>query len=391
MAGKLISKHERTARQIPSFNTWWSRNRKLLFSVSCKTINKYIMLSNKKISTLRTGIVLFGIILLFSCERNDTVTYNFPDCPIHRQLEVKELNSDYLFRYAYRSLVYDSLLIIATLDEAHHICVFNRYTGQEIMSFGKKGNGPDELITPTEYSIDYSNGLLYVNDYGLQVVLCYDLKSLNAEEIPDPERIKFPHSFRNKDKILFVRDSLFISPDENFHFLTAYPSRIEEEVTSPIADKEKFPSEKAWNHFMKEYAHHAVCPNGSKYVVGSALGGILEIFDLSDTKIKRSVLKLFYEPIFKRKGHVYRNIKETIGGFGCLVATNNYLYATVHGIKNPPSMPTKIYKFDWEGNPIECLHCPHYPIECFCINEEDGLIYAIAINQDGEQCVVQMK
>lgn len=328
--------------------------------------------------------------LLSSCKK-EIVAYQSPEFPKHYQLEVTELNNDYLFRYAYRSFVYDSLLIIATLDETHHICVFNRYTGESIIDFGAKGNGPDELITPTEYSIDYSKGLLYVNDYGKQAVLCYNLDSLKKTGVPSPKIIKFAHSFRMKDKIQVVKDSLFYSPDYDHHFLTAYPSKIEEEIFSPIADKEKFPSDKEWNEFMAIYAIHTISPNGSKCAIGSSLGGILEIFDISEKKAKRSALKLFYEPIFKRNRHVCKITDKTIGGFCFLIATNNFLYATIHGTENPQSMPTQIYKFDWDGNPIECFHCPNYPIDCFAIVEEEGLIYAIATNEEGEQCIVQLK
>lgn len=333
---------------------------------------------------------LVGIILLSSCKKDEMIIYNFPEVSTHTQLEVTGLNTDYLFRYAYRTLVYDTLLIVATLDEAHHICVFNRHTGKLVIDFGKKGDGPNELITPTEYSIDEANGMLYVNDYGKQAVMCYSLDSLNEKESPTPKKIKFAHSFKRKNKILFVKDSLFISPDDSCHLLTAYPSRIKGGVTSGIADKEKFSSDEEWNLFMNEYACHAVSPDGTKCAVGSALGGILEIFDLSNADITRSSLKLFYEPFFKRKGHLYRSTDETIGGFAHIAATNDFLYATIHGKKNPQSMPTQIYKFDWEGNPIECLHCPNYPIDCFIVIEEEQLIYAIATNQEGEQCIVQM-
>lgn len=344
----------------------------------------------KKNFYLQISLTLFVFLSLSSCKK-EIVTYQTPEFPKHTQLEVTELNNDYLFRYAYRSLAYDSLLIIATLDEAHHICVFNRHTGELIIDFGAKGNGPNELITPTEYSIDYSKGILYVNDYGKQAVLCYNLDSLKKTEVPSPQKIKFAHSFRMKTKILFVKDSLFYSPDYEHHFLTAYPSKIEEEIYSPVVDKEKFPSDKEWNEFMAEYAIHAINPDGTKCAIGSSLGGILEIFDMSNNSTARSAIKLFYEPIFKRNGHVYRETDETIGGFCHLAATNNFLYAIAHGKKAPQSMPTQIFKFDWSGNPIECLHCPDYPIDCFTVIEEENLIYAIATNQEGEQCIVQMR
>lgn len=95
--------------------------------------------------------------------------------------------------------------------------------------------------------------------------------------------------------------------------------------------------------------------------------------------------RYFYKPILQKKGSVYNPTEETIYGFCHLHATDNYLYATVHGKKNPTSMPTAIWKFGWEGNPITEYQCDNTPIESFTVDEEKNKIYVIAYNPEGEQ------
>ena len=90
--------------------------------------------------------------------------------------------------------------------------------------------------------------------------------------------------------------------------------------------------------------------------------------------------RYFYKPILQKKGSVYNPTEETIYGFCHLHATDNYLYATVHGKKNPTSMPTAIWKFDWEGNPITEYQCDNTPIESFTVDEETGLTGACEYN-----------
>lgn len=345
----------------------------------------------KRHSWLNIFAILFSFTTFMSCVKREETTYNPPIFPTHTHLKVTDLNHDYLFRYAYRTVVYDSLLIVATLDERHYICIFNRYTGELITEFGKKGNGPTELITPTEYSIDKAKGILYVNDYGKQGILCYDLNKIGTDKMSFIDRIKYKHKFRQKNNILFLKDSLFISSDDSCHFIIADSHTIRQEINSEIPDEEKFPMQKDWNVFMNDYACHAASPDGTKYVVGSMFGGIMETFEMTNGQMKHSATKLFYKPLFMRKGHVYRDVKNTIGGFSYIAVTDSYIYATVHGTVNPQCMPTQIWKLDWHGNPIECFHCNGFPIDCFTIVEDENIIYAICTDQDGEQYIAKME
>lgn len=335
-------------------------------------------------------IAILCIVCVSSCNKNNTIVYETPKFPKHSDLEISPLNTDYLFRYACRILVYDSLLIVGTLNEENHIAIFNRHSGNLITEFGKKGDGPKDLIIPTEYSIDYSKGKMYVNDYGHQAILAYNINDIVNEEVPSYKKINFSHSFKMLNKILFLKDSLFVSPNYSCRYSIASPKYITHNVNTSIGDINKF-SEEEWNYFMNEYACHTTSPDGVHFASGSSLGGILELFSFDNKEVKRHALKRYYEPIFKKKGHIYEICEETIGGFSYLNATTKHLYATVFGIINPQTKPTQIWKLDWKGNPIEIFNSNGYPIDCFAVCEEEGLIYAITNDEDGEQIIVKMK
>ncbi len=336
-------------------------------------------------------ILLLQIVLFTSCNNtNNTIGYCAPSFPKQSNLEVSSLNADYPFRYAYRTLIYDSLLIVATLNEENHIAVFNRHSGDLIKEFGKKGDAPDDLITPTEYSIDCLTGNLYINDYGLQSVVCYDLNRINDEDFSTYKKIKFSHSFKGLNSILHLKDTLFISPNYSSRFLIASPKCIINDIHSPIGDEHKFSNEIEWNLFMKDYACHTVSPDGNHWASGTFFGGILEIFGKDYDTTKYLGIKRFYEPIFNKNEHLYVENEETIGGFSYLNATDKYIYATVFGTTSPQTFPTQIWKLDWDGTPIEVLHSNGFPIDCFSVCEEEGIIYAITTNEDGEQSIIKM-
>ena len=45
----------------------------------------------------------------------------------------------------------------------------------------------------------------------------------------------------------------------------------------------------------------------------------------------------------------------------------------------------------WKGNPIERYDCGKYAITSFTVSEDDQIIYAIAIGEEGEQIILEIK
>lgn len=328
------------------------------------------------------------MLLVTSC--TNEITYKSPQFAEKQPKEIKVLNNDYMFRYGGDPLVIDSLLITSTGNSEHHVAIFNRYTGNLIKDFGQKGPGPRELGRPTTFSIDKLNRLLYVCDWGKQALLRYDLRTVLEEEIPEYESFKMCDAFIRSSQMSFLKDSLFYAPaGKEGRMLVGIPSSVYSVIKSETPDVNKFPTQEDWYRYMEASSAKAIRPDGRYLASASSLGGILEIFDLNT--MERVVLKHFYEPIFEQKGHVFRPVPETVGGFTYLAATEKYLYATLHGKSNPTSMPMSICKFDWKGNPIVRYDCGNYPIYSFTVTEDDETIYAIAVGEEGEQILLDIK
>ena len=324
---------------------------------------------------------------LFSC--SDEVVYEAPQFAEKEPAEIQVLNDEYIFRSGGDPMVVDSLLITSTANNDNHIAVFNRYTGDLVKEFGRKGPGPNELVRPTAFSVDKSNRLLYVYDWGKQTLIQYDLRKVSGEGTPEYNSIQMPDDFVKSAQVRFLKESFFYAPIHGKgRLLVGGTSEARDVIHSESPDINKFPTQEDWYNYMNISAT-AVRPDGRYVAAASSLGGILEVFDLKSTD--RVVLKRFYEPIFKRKGHVLRPVPETIGGFMCLAATDKYLYATLHGKANPTSMPTAICRFDWKGNPIDRYDCGKYPIYSFTVAEDDRTIYAVTEGEDGEHILIDVE
>lgn len=336
-------------------------------------------------SLLRIVALVFGA--LFSC--SDEVMYEAPQFAEKEPAEIQVLNDEYIFRSGGDPMVVDSLLITSTANNDNHIAVFNRYTGDLVKEFGRKGPGPNELVRPTALSVDKSNRLLYVYDWGKQTLIQYDLRKVSGEGTPEYNSIQMPDDFVKSAQVRFLKDSFFYAPIHGKgRLLVGGTSEARDVIHSESPDINKFPTQEDWYNYMNISAT-AVRPDGRYVAAASSLGGILEVFDLKSKE--RVVLKRFYEPIFKRKGHVLRPVPETIGGFMCLAATDKYLYATLHGKANPTSMPTAICRFDWKGNPIDRYDCGKYPIYSFTVAEDDRTIYAVTEGEDGEHILIDVE
>lgn len=329
------------------------------------------------------------IMLLVSSCANE-VTYESPQFIEKHPKGINVLNNDYMFRNGGSPMVVDSLLITSTGDSEHYVAIFNCYTGKLIKEFGRKGPGPNELGRPTTFSVDKLNRLLYVCDWGKQTLLRYDLRKMFEETTPEYESIQMSDDFMRSSQMCFLKDSLFYAPaGKEGRMLVGLPSSVLSVLKSETADKNKFPTKEDWYCYMDASSVKTVRPDGRYLASASSLGGILEIFDLNS--MERVMLKHFYEPIFEQKGHVFRPTPETIGGFMYLAATDKYLYATLQGKVNPTSLPTSICKFDWNGNPIDRYDCGKYAITSFTVTDDDETIYAIAIGEEGEQILLDIK
>ena len=327
--------------------------------------------------------------LLISCV--EKVKYEAPVFTERIPENVRILNDDYIFKYGDNPMLVDSLLIVSTFNDDQQIAVFNRNSGRLLKDFGKKGPAPFELVTPTAFSVDKLEQILYVSDIGKQSLLSYDLREVINENMIIPVPIKTSQEFMKRSLVRFLRDSLYFAPaHKDGRILVGVPMEIQYVIDSKTPDSNKFPTQEDWYNYMNMQSVMVVRPDGHYLAAGSSLGGILEVFDLNSDNKERVVLKHFYEPIFKKKGHVVRPIPETIGGFSYLAATDKFLYATLHGKANPNSMPSSICKFDWKGNPIERYDCGKYSICSFVVSEDDRTVYAVAVDGDGEQILLEI-
>lgn len=327
--------------------------------------------------------ILTLLLFLTGCA-NENKSYEAPIFETNKTLKSNLLNESYLFNNPQDIIIHDSLLLIIDIEKDKILHIFNKNNGEFIKACISKGKANNEIIYARSFAED--KGKLIVCDIEGRKVIKYDLS--NLDEDIKYESNKIDNSLLYSD-FKYVRDSIFLTSNYDDRFiLTTLSNKLYTFGNDSKYDKSIFENQNDWCRFMAD-TPLSVSPDGKKIVNASYLGAIMESYDISNPNaIKQVFQKKFYKPVFVREKEMpYQFNENTIFGFRELKTTNQYIYGLVHIETMPQTMPTIIWKFDYEGNPIAeyKLDCP---LKNFIIDEECGKIYGIAMHENGEIKIV---
>lgn len=324
--------------------------------------------------------------IIYSCNNNNDTNYTTPTFPIHYKADLHILNDQVMYSFYYQPLLSDSLLIIPDVNQDTMINIYHKSNGKLLKKIGIKGRGAGELLTPTKFSLDHQACYLFINDYGKNSILKYDLHKIMQDSSLAYNEYKLTHTLNGKNKIGYLKDSLFYTSD-NKHKIQIATLNQDIETNNDI-----FPlsglTNKLSNSFLNEWSLNTVSPNGTQYVSVTTLGGIMEIYNLTP-HINLHKRLFFIEPLFNIDKYRIKPAPDAIYGFSCLYASNNYIYATIFAERNPQHYPNKIWQFDWNGNPIAEIECPS-EIGSFTVDEENHKIFAIILNSEHEEALASL-
>lgn len=337
-------------------------------------------------------ILLIGISAIISCTNSPEVRYprysTFPK-ETAKQARVIELDTA-LFRYPFRVAVKDSMAIVMDLHNAdYYFHAFSYPDWQHLVSFGKRGEGPEEMLSAETFRFD-SPDSLYALDANKMQLSRWSVSAFNRLATRQ-EVIQLDKSLiRSLD--FYATDSCFLIPDysgEHRYWQIDHRGR-------PIKSIGKIPSEKdlgqenhpalaqAWRSFIDYNPHNGIL------VLVTQLGEVLEIYNTQENT--HSVL---YGPNGEPE---FRNVKGEgiptgIMGFSDVVVTDRRIYAVFQGVsfkekfaslqrgENPEDGGRYLYVFDLKGNPIQqyTLDRPIYGID---VNEETKTLIATCVESD---------
>jgi hypothetical protein len=293
-----------------------------------------------------------------------------------------------LFRYPFRIAVTDSIAVILDLHNAdHYLHAFTYPQWQHIVSFGKRGNGPEELLSAETFQFDSPDSLWVLDANRMQVtrwgINRMDKSAERLEEINLDKQLIRTLDFHKTADGFIVPD---YSGEYRYHLLNEKGEIIQSAGSIPTEKKQvQSPAlAQVWRSFM-EYN-----PHNKTLALATQLGEVLEIVTLAnDTN------RVLYGPNGEPAFQVSRGEGIPVGimGFSDIQITDNYIYAVFHGRtfreigkniqegKKNEDGGRFIYVFDLEGKPV-VKYTLDRAIYGICVNEETNTILATDVNSD---------
>lgn len=337
-------------------------------------------------------LYIIGITILTACTNSsDPHFLRYTEFAANKELRAQVFELDtILFRYPYRVTVKDSIAVIMDLHNAdHYLHAFTYPAWKHIVSFGKRGEAPEEMLSVANIQF-HSLDSLWVLDPNKMEITRWEISlstrsAQRVEEIKLDKRLVRSLDFRTMESGFFIPDYLgehrFWQVDGSGHPLQSTGSIPSETATDEVS---RPALAQAWRSFI-DYN-----PANGILALATQLGEVLEIYNLKD-----STRKVLYgpngEPQFKDvKGE---SIPTGIMGFSDIQVTDKHIYAVFQGVKfkdkiaaykrgeEPEDGGRYIYVFDLQGNPLQkyTLDKPIYGID---VNEETKTIIATCVESD---------
>lgn len=341
-------------------------------------------------------LIVVVLCVLVSCKEADNKYIQYINFPVEKELTAQVISLDTaLFRYPFRISIKDSVAIVLDLHNIdNYFHAFSYPDFKHIVSFGRRGEGPDEMLSAETIRFNSLDSIWTVDANKMQI---------NRWSISPSTRIAQRKEIISLDKQLIraleiacVDDSTFLIPDytgSNRYSLVGRDGKMIRQggsipTQTDYSDTSLPAMAQAWRSFI------GYNPSNGVLAMATQLGEVLEIYHLNDT-ISHVKYGPKSEPQFRISGGY--SIPVGIMGFSDIKMTDRYIYVVFHGRTFKELMNQKeprvdggkyIYVFDLTGEPVCKYTLDHY-IYGINVDEQNGVITAVDVNSD--QPILQYK
>ena len=336
------------------------------------------------------GIIATAILFLFiSC---NTGKKEFLPPIFEKQVKLKHtVIQDTLLLHSPKEIIsFDKYVVMNTLTDGRYLHVYDKQTGEYLGGYVRNGQGPGEVATHCE-RIDYNKNERTITMSEMNTNHCFIF--MFNDDLENLLTFETKINFSNDNKEGFERLFGFFRIDKNL-YLSDYrifpPSKNQNRRFSLIAETgEKtskyngFATDDFWAYtFISQRI--SVSPNRKKMACTTFYGAVLETFEVGDS-IHLIQEKLFYPIILNIKNDIAYLTDKTIQGFLDICTSDEYIFSILIG--STESNNKNISVFNWNGDPVIRFETD-IDIYNICYNEDDNLIYAIAMTEDYDYILV---
>jgi hypothetical protein len=303
-----------------------------------------------------------------------------------------------LFHYPFRIEVRDGIALVLDLHNAtHYLHAFTCPEGRHLVSFGRRGEGPDELLSAETLQFISTDSVWTLDANKMELsrwqIFPDNGTAQRVETIPLDKSLIRSLDFYMTDTEILLPD---YSGEYRYHAVDfrGKPLRAAGQIpvenaaatrTAPVALAQ------AWRSFM-DYR-----PQNGLLVMATQLGEVLELYRMNDSTC--TVIRGPHgEPEFQvSEGEA---VPTGLMGFSDVQMTDHYIYALFHGQtfkeieqayrkgQKPESGGRFLYVFDLNGNPVRKYILDH-AVQGIHVDEQTHTLFATDVNKN--EAILQFK
>jgi hypothetical protein len=305
--------------------------------------------------------------------------------------EIKKLSSERLFVGDSLKLpkdirLKDSVFVVSEEAGSRPLVLIGK-NGIIIKSFGKNGNGPNELVSPWTLQTDASSRFVRVYDINLKKILSFELDSV----LKKPGHVGIETLLRDAASVsctapLWIDDSLFVSPGlftDKSHVLINLAGQIKRSYSFYEAPK-GVPME-VYNHVC--YSQMSISPNKKTIAACFQFGDRIDLYKLTQGKDLTKYLSVVGPEVFgpeyeigqmgERQVMIHKNAR---CAYMDVQATDKFVYALFSGRYRKETINARysyyLNVFSWDGEPIRQYELDR-SVYSIAVDEANGFIYGL--------------
>lgn len=341
---------------------------------------------------MKAIVTFFVLVCLISCRQKPGEEFpRYSSFKTTESLYATYMEPDtILFRYPFRIRIQDDIAVVLDLHNTDHFLhAFSYPDWKHIVSFGRRGQAPEELLSAETIRL-VSSDSIWTLDANKMEITRWAIDKANRTASREEAFTLDKQLIRTLDFCLepdgfivpdYTGESRYCKVDRNGNLLEAYNVIPTEESYTDIA---RLALAQAWRSFI-DYL-----PEKQILVMVTQLGEVLEIYNP-----EKGTKKILYgsagEPQFQI--HSGEGIPTGIMGFSDVKITEKYIYTVFHGRsfkeieeayrrgEEPEDGGRTLCVFDHEGHPVAKYNLDHavYGID---IDETTGTLVATDVNSN---------
>lgn len=333
------------------------------------------------------------ILIISSCSERNSIKIQPSNIKFEKQMDISytTVSTDFLFSYPVSLVLTEKELIIQ--DERGHdyfFHVLDKNTWKLISEFGRKGNGPGEMLYPS-YNPHIQNEEFQIYDYHTNKIHYFRKEN----HVFSFER----HVDINKslvDRKSFMRQcvnicNMYVTMGDNGIYMDGQIALLDNnlKMKGRFSDYIVLSNDKKNDEYLRKEMLNIyflkIAPDNSYMVFASYKTGVLDIFTLENIpeNIERINTLLLTEPMTKNNENIY--------GFEDVFVTDKYIYTLHNGMSadENPLLAKSIKVFDKYGNPVAQYHVD-IDMRCIAVDENNKKAFAISYQEEDGFSLIEL-